>query len=329
MSALVLLVDPDVTIGRALGRRLKASGLNLEQVGDQPSALARASFRAYDAFIVDSDVADDDGMRLLDLLHRMQPEAACALTTAGRDLDLLVRAVNEHAVTGVLLKPWRPEELDALLARVRPHLTASVTPVATDEEAIEVLRGVMRARDSRLHRRSLCVARIAHLLAVELDVAGAELASLVQASLLSDVGMVSVPEEVLQKNGPLDAGERELVRAHIHAGSRLFAALGRLDAACDIVAQHHERWDGAGYPHGRHGYDILLGARILAVADALDAMVTDRPYRKGLPVAAAVAEVCRHAGTQFDPGVAEVLARLPLDKVGACLRGDEPSPATA
>lgn len=136
-----------------------------------------------------------------------------------------------------------------------------------------------------------------------------ELRTLWYAGLLHDVGKIGLPEEILHKEGTLDAAERALVRLHPELGAALLEDLEGLEDAATLVLHHQERFDGRrdgsypGYPAGLAGDDIPLGARILAVADAYDAMVSDRPYRQGLTTAAAVEELRRESGRQFDPGV--------------------------
>jgi response regulator RpfG family c-di-GMP phosphodiesterase len=317
MTASVLLVDEDVPFGKAMSQHMQGHGLSLEYASGEASALASAAVHAYDAIVVDSDLGLGGGLRTLDILHRLQPQALCVLSTAGRDLDLLVSAVDEHAVTALLLKPWRPADLGSLLERTRG---VSAAVLGNDDEAIELLRRTFRTWSSRLHGRGLRVSRLAHLLAVELGVTGQELAVIVQASLVSDVGMLAVPAEVLAKAGPLAPEEWDTVRRHTGTGCRLIAALGRLEPTEQIVAQHHERWDGSGYPAGKRGAEICLGARILAVADALAALTDDRPYRPRLELAGAVHEIRACSGSQFDPQVVEALRRISMQRLTNCLK---------
>ncbi len=130
------------------------------------------------------------------------------------------------------------------------------------------------------------------------------------AGLLHDIGKVGVPTEVLSKETPLAAEEWEAIRAHPLLGAELLEKVPRLANVIPIVRAHHERYDGAGYPRGLAGDDIPLGARLLAVADAYDAMTSDRPYRKAMTQEEALAELRAHAGEQFDAAVVAVLLQL-------------------
>jgi HD-GYP domain-containing protein (c-di-GMP phosphodiesterase class II)/anti-sigma regulatory factor (Ser/Thr protein kinase) len=123
-------------------------------------------------------------------------------------------------------------------------------------------------------------------------------------AVLHDVGKIGIPDNILQKPGPLDPAEWTFMRHHPEIGRRVLEGIGFLADALDAVQCHHERWDGAGYPGGLAGEDIPLFGRIVGVADAFDAMITDRPYRPGLPVHVARSEIERGRGSQFDPDIA-------------------------
>src|SRR4051794_1028679 len=140
--------------------------------------------------------------------------------------------------------------------------------------------------------------------------------------LLHDVGKIGVPDSVLLKPGPLDLQEVEIMRKHPEIGERLVTAAGFAPVAREIVITHHERWDGMGYPRGLRGTEIPLCSRLFSIADAMDAMVSDRPYRKGMALDEAIAEVRRHAGTQFDPMAVEAMLTLDEKKLIELLRLD-------
>lgn len=134
--------------------------------------------------------------------------------------------------------------------------------------------------------------------------------------LLHDIGKVGIPEAILQKPGPLTDEEWHVMRTHPVIGVTLVKPLRLLGDAVGIIRSHHERWDGKGYPEGLAGEDIYLPARIFMIADCFDAMTTDRPYRKALPLHVALEEIERHAGSQFDPDCARAWVEL-CDELGA------------
>jgi len=138
--------------------------------------------------------------------------------------------------------------------------------------------------------------------------------------LLHDVGKIGVPDSALLKQGPLGPAELEIMRRHPEIGERLVTAAGFADVTRQIVVTHHERWDGGGYPRGLSGTEIPLCSRLFAVADAMDAMVSDRPYRDGLPLEQAYAELSAGSGSQFDPMAVEAVLALDPTRVSALLR---------
>ena len=168
---------------------------------------------------------------------------------------------------------------------------------------LTALSHAIEARDPFTRGHSARVSVIAEAIARRLGWRRSRLDALRLGGQLHDVGKLSLDSAVLLKAGPLDERERIHVRGHPLAGARLIRPFTALHPALPYVLFHHERWDGTGYPSGRAHEQIPSGARILAVADAFDAMISHRPYRHALPVHRALAEVRECAGTQFDPAV--------------------------
>ena len=168
------------------------------------------------------------------------------------------------------------------------------------------LARVIDARDAYTGVHSADVGELAARVAARLGLDAEKIELIRLAGSLHDVGKLAIPEEILQKPGPLTEPERDIVERHPQIGFRMLDSLG-VDPVADWVLHHHERWDGLGYPHRLRGEDIPLGARILFVADAYDAMTTDRLYRRGLTHDQALDELERCAGSQFDPVVVGAL----------------------
>ena len=167
------------------------------------------------------------------------------------------------------------------------------------------LGNAIDAKDPHTSMHSDEVAEVARTLALAMDLTPSQAAIIHVAGHLHDIGKIGVPDSVLKKQGPLTTAEWRAVRRHPEAGAAILepvTALKRIGVV-DMVLHHHERWDGKGYPHRLKGEAIPLGARIISVADALSAMLQDRPYRAALDLERACQEIDRGAGTQFDPAV--------------------------
>ena len=168
---------------------------------------------------------------------------------------------------------------------------------------LAALSQAIEARDPYTRGHSERVSSVAEVVARHLDWKPQRLSALRLGALLHDVGKLNLDAAVLRKPGPLDDREYREVQRHPQAGARLIRGVEALRPALPYVLFHHERWDGHGYPTGRSREQIPLGARIVAVVDAFDAMISIRPYRRPLPLRSALSELERGAGTQFDPGV--------------------------
>ena len=174
-----------------------------------------------------------------------------------------------------------------------------------DIEAMEALSSAVDAKDQCTHGHSDSVTRYALEIGECLNLPQQDMENLRAASLLHDIGKLSMPEKVLHKKGPLHLDEWQCVENHPKIGSQILEKVQQLRSIVPTVRHHHERYDGHGYPYGLSGKDIPLLARIIAVADSFDAMVSDRHYRKALSVEQALEEIKRCSGTQFDPEIVD------------------------
>ncbi|MGO4757964.1 HD-GYP domain-containing protein, partial [Streptomyces sp. 2MCAF27] len=193
----------------------------------------------------------------------------------------------------------------ALCHRERAAHQATVRALV---QAVDIKDRYTRGHSERVGRASAMIAR-------ELGMNGDRLEVLRIAGVLHDVGKLGVPTRLLRKNGPLTPDERRAIELHPEYGHEMVRGIGFLGEAREAVLHHHERLDGSGYPYGLAGADIPEAARVVAVADAFDAMTSTRTYRRARPVPAAVEELKRCAGAQFDPRMVVALARA-LDRHG-------------
>ena len=175
---------------------------------------------------------------------------------------------------------------------------------------LSMLSKAIEARDPYTQGHSARVTALAEEVARRLGWSPEQLATLHIGGPLHDIGKLAVSDDVLRKEGTLDPEEIDQIRQHPTIGARILLRMAALREAIPYVLYHHERWDGRGYPSGKAGEEIPVEARVLAVADAFDAMTSDRPYRRALSREDALAEVERCSGTQFDPEIARVFLEV-------------------
>lgn len=202
-----------------------------------------------------------------------------------------------------------------------------LAPMRQSEALLHLLADLTDSREHAVYGHSWRVGAYSRALAVSLGLSGEAADRVGYAGLLHDIGKMGVPDGLLNKAGSLDAEERALMMGHAAAGARIVLRAGSLRTLAPIIRHHHEWWAGDGYPDGLSGEAIPLGARILAVADAFDTMTTDRPYRARRSRQAALSELRRCAGHQFDPRVVASLAELVVagDEAAAEDGGDLPT----
>lgn len=323
----VLIAERHRTVAQSLTRLVEGLGSAhvAGQAHETSTALGLAEKVKPDVAIVDLDLSPNCTLvrgirtlspetRIIVLADRMQGEASA-----------LVDALASGAV-GAIYKESSIDDLARALKSSSEH-----TPVVADEAAglllgsyldalsekrlrdlatIEALASAVELRDvgtgHHLHRvtelASKCIDAIDSTLALNEEVAF--------GFMLHDVGKIGVPDAVLSKPGPLDSGEWDVMRRHPEMGVKIVQPIGFSSAATDTILWHHERWDGSGYPHRLAGDDIPVTARVFALADAYDAMVSDRPYRAGMSKAQALGEIRTNAGTAFDPALVNVFIDL-------------------
>jgi len=179
-----------------------------------------------------------------------------------------------------------------------------------NQDLIETLAAVIDARDVFTYGHSTQVTNYALAIAKEMGLPEEEREMIRKAGLLHDIGKVGISERILAKKGAITQDERHILEQHPVLGEEILGRVKDMKELAEIVGSHHERYDGNGYPYGRKGEEIPLAGRILGVADALDAMLSDRPYRPAMNLLQALVEIRRNAGTQFDPNVVEALLRV-------------------
>jgi ribonuclease P protein subunit RPR2 len=203
----------------------------------------------------------------------------------------------------------RTRELEHALETAREMYIATMKSLAH----------VVEAKDPTTRGHLDRTAHYGVTLARRIDPALADRPEVAYGFFLHDIGKVGIPESILCKAGPLTELEWIVMRSHPNQGARIMEPIPFMGEAVEIVRSHHERWDGAGYPRGLRGEEIPLAARIFAIADSFDAMTSDRPYRSALSLEAAIEEIRRGAGTQFDPECVKAFEQLVADDDGFLL----------
>ena len=226
----------------------------------------------------------------------MEPVRLDDLARAQQQLLVFAQELNEV----ITRERERREEAEAALRALQGSYLGMVRTLAF----------VCEAKDTYTRHHLDRTYQYALALAKRVAPEYAEDAAVGYGFLLHDIGKVGIPEGILNKPGPLDDDEWKIMRTHPLIGLQIVAPIKFLGQAVQVIRSHHERWDGRGYPEGLKGEETYLPARIFSVVDCFDAMTSDRPYRMGMPVHAALEEIDRHAGTQFDPHVAKVFLAL-------------------
>jgi diguanylate cyclase (GGDEF)-like protein len=292
-----------------VGARLRQNGEAFRLGGDE-FALLLPGRTAEDALpIAETVVARIASLDLGEVGSVTASAGVASFPSQAFDRDELIRLADsalywakEHGKNRVHV--YRPEVVE--LAELRrlahgPDRAARFRAAASLAKAVD-------ARDTYTGSHSSRVAELGAWIAAHLDLDAEQIELTRLAGSLHDLGKLAIPEEILRKPGPLTPPERLVLERHPQIGFRMLESLG-VDPVADWVLHHHERWDGMGYPNGLAGADIPLGARIIFVADAYDAMTSDRAYRGRLTPQEAIAEIERCAGSQFDPKIVEVFAR--------------------
>ncbi len=314
-----LIVDDEPAMRTVLRRLMAAEGFACAEASSGAEAVAILERESFPLVLSDFHMPELNGAELLAIIRQRWPRTAVLMVTAVSDVNLAVRCLEGGALD-YLTKPFTTEEVRArvlqalekrrLLLDNEAYRTTLEERVAQQSHkyeelfvaALQSLADALEVKDSYTWGHSTRVSRYAMAIARELRLDPELLDQLEFGSRLHDIGKIGVRESVLNKNGPLTEAEYAHVMEHPVIGWRLLAPLMRdMPVALAVVRSHHERFDGQGTPDGLSGADIPLAARITAVADSFDAMTSGRPYRDGMAVEDAVAELKRCAGTQFDP----------------------------
>jgi putative nucleotidyltransferase with HDIG domain len=333
--ARVLVVDDESPVRSMMGSILERQGYDVQLAASGREALEALKLNAFDLVLTDIVMQDVNGIALLERIHTQQPNLPVVMVTAIHDISVAIDSMRRGAYD-YLLKPFEREHLINTVERALTHRrvlekshnyqqsleqmvrarTEMLRHAMEDLEhsydvTLEALGDALDLKDSETEGHSKRVTAYTIALARAMGIAPAEIKVIARGAFLHDIGKMAIPDDILRKPGTLTTGEQDVMREHCTRGYHMLRKIPFLAGAAEIVFCHQEHFDGSGYPSGLRGREIPIGARIFAVADTLDAITSDRPYRKSRSFDVAREEILRCSGTQFDPAIIEVFLKIP------------------
>ena len=331
----ILVVDDEEAIREVVSTMLESKGYRCTAVSNGRAAQDEVKRTTPDLVLSDMIMPEMDGIKLLEWLRQYDPEIPVIMVTAIHDISTALEAIRRGAYD-YILKPFEKDQLYLGVNRALQHrrlvaenrnyqrtleqqveqktagLTIALAKLEQSyDDTLEALGSALDLKDAETEGHCQRVTAFTISIARTVPVPNAYLPVLARAAFLHDIGKMGVPDNVLLKPGPLDDAEKAIMRKHCQIGYDMLIRIPFLRDAAEIVLAHQEFYDGTGYPRGLKGEQIPLGARIFSIADSMDAMISDRPYRRALPMSHARDEIKRCAGTQFDPKIAEVFLSIP------------------
>jgi putative nucleotidyltransferase with HDIG domain len=331
----ILIVDDEEAIREVVSTLLQSQGYASTVCQNGKVALEAFGRDTFDLVLSDIVMPEMDGLKLLAELRSQDPDVPVIMVTAMHDISIALEAIRAGAYD-YILKPFEKDQLHLSVRRALEHRalvlenrtyqselehlvderTQQLQIALQDLEqsydyTLEALGGALDAKDAETEGHCQRVTEFTITMANAMGVDKALLRQIARGAFLHDIGKMGIPDHILRKPGPLTQAETEIMRRHCEIGYSVLERIPFLKEAAEIVLSHQERFDGSGYPRHLKAEQIPIGARIFAVADTLDAMISDRPYRKALPISAARDEIQKFSGKQFDPRVVQVFMSIP------------------
>jgi putative nucleotidyltransferase with HDIG domain len=314
---------------------LERQGYEVQLASSGREAMETLDQGSFELILTDIVMQEGNGLALLESIHSLNPSLPVVMVTAIHDISVAIDSMRRGAYD-YLLKPFEREHLVATVQRALDHRQAlqeshtyqqnleQVVRARTEmlrqamedlehsyDVTLEALGDALDLKDSETEGHSKRVTAYTIALARAIGIPPAEIKVIARGAFLHDIGKMAIPDEILRKPGKLTTEEQDVMREHCARGYQMLRKIPFLSEAAEIVYTHQEHYDGSGYPRGLSGSVIPIGARIFAVADTLDAITSDRPYRVARSFDAAREEIIRCSGTQFDPSVVEVYLKIP------------------
>jgi putative nucleotidyltransferase with HDIG domain len=336
-TARILVVDGEAHVRAMIGATLESQGYQVQMTSCGRDAIKMAKENDFDLVLTEVVIHDGSGIALMEQIRGQKPQLPVVMVTAIHDITVAIDSMHRGAYDYVL----KPFERGHLLGTVQRALeyrqalqenhsyqqnlemavrarTELLRQAMEDIEqsydiTLEALGDALDLKDSETEGHSKRVTAYTIALARAMGAPSAEIKMIARGAFLHDIGKMAVSDDILRKPGPLTAEEQTFMRRHCASGYDMLHKIPFLREAAEIVFTHQEHYDGGGYPSGLRGSEIPIGARIFAISDALDAMTSERPYRKARSFEDASKEIQRCSGTQFDPAVVEVFLKVPIE----------------
>ena len=352
----VIVVDDEPSILRLLAAMLEREGCNVSAFSSADEAIEAVKLKPgfYDIILTDISMPGKTGIELLSELSEADNLIVKIVMTGYATVDNAVSCLREGAYD-FIQKPVESQHFQAVMNRAREYRSLKIENVrhqtqlermvaqrsaqlaksledvkASYEFTLEAFMAILDAREQHTGKHSLRVRELTIALARHMGIKGEDLLNVATGALLHDIGKIGIPDSILFHAGPLSTDEWDIMESHSQIGHRILASSPYLKEAARIVSEHHEKYDGSGYPAKLKGDEICLGARIFGVIDAYDAMRSERVYRGAMTPDLAAEEIRKNSGKQFDPRVVDAFdeCRERLDSLFDRISSDADDPLT-
>ncbi|MDR3588867.1 MAG: HD domain-containing phosphohydrolase [Negativicutes bacterium] len=331
-EASILVVDDEEMVVKALLRTFELNGYSAVGITDPCQALDLLSKRRFAVIISDQRMPSKSGVELLQAAREISPNTVRIIVTGYTDLDVVITAVNQGQIYYYFAKPWEESELlrvvdqalvlhekteaqeradqqiqeltknkELLISQLKAMLGQNLT------NSVNTLQKIVEVKDLELLQHGQRVNQYARQLADLMELSAPRKINLEYASLFHDIGKIAIRDHVLDKQDLLTEHELNAIRLHSAYGAEILGELGFFDEVADIVLQHHENYDGTGYPQGLRGTEIRLEARIIAIADSYDRLISTQDYQEKVPHEDVIKKIVEASGARFDPYLVNLL----------------------
>ena len=318
----ILTVDDDPIITSTIKDYFQRSGYEVDIENDPMAAIERVRNGKYDIMLLDFLMSPICGDQVVEEIRKFNSDLFIVLLTGHKSMAPPVKTIRQLDIQGYYEKDDRFDQLELLVE----SCVKSIKQLRTIREiqnnlsqaymqTIETLRNVVETRDSETRGHSERVSAFSAVLAAEMGLPAEQVEMIRLAGLFHDIGKIGVPDAILLKNGPLTDDEYDQIKKHSAEGEKIMSTYTPFQQLLPIVREHHERVDGRGYPDGLSGDEICMGARVIAVADSFDAMISNRTYRRGMSFERAFDQLQKGRDGQFDSRVVDAAIAM-LQRMG-------------